>query len=43
MRERMEQIGGTLTVDSESGRGTRIIARVPALGRRPAEPPAVEA
>ncbi|MEI8332829.1 MAG: sensor histidine kinase [Chloroflexota bacterium] len=42
MRERMEQIGGTLTVDAEPGRGTRIIARVPTLGRRPAERPALE-
>ena len=29
MRERMELIGGTLTVDSAPGRGTRIVARVP--------------
>ena len=42
MRERMEQIGGTLTVDAEPGRGTRIIARVPTLGRRRAERPALE-
>ena len=29
MRERMELIGGTLTIDSAPGRGTRVIARVP--------------
>jgi two-component system nitrate/nitrite sensor histidine kinase NarX len=29
MRERMELIGGTLTVDSAPGRGTRLVARVP--------------
>ncbi len=31
MRERMELIGGTLSIDSAPGQGTRIIARVPAL------------
>jgi signal transduction histidine kinase len=35
MRERMEQIGGRLRVESEPGRGTRIVAVAPAsLGRR---------
>lgn len=29
MRERMELIGGSLEVDSEPGRGTRVVARVP--------------
>jgi two-component system nitrate/nitrite sensor histidine kinase NarX len=29
MRERMELIGGTLTIDSAPGRGTRLVARVP--------------
>jgi len=31
MRERMESIGGTLAVESAPGRGTALIARVPAL------------
>jgi two-component system nitrate/nitrite sensor histidine kinase NarX len=36
MRERMESIGGTLTVDSAPGRGTALVARVPAPpGARP--------
>ncbi len=29
MRERMELVGGTLSIDSALGRGTRVIARVP--------------
>ena len=29
MRERMELVGGTLTIDSAPGRGTSVIARVP--------------
>ncbi|QJW95180.1 PAS domain-containing sensor histidine kinase [Frigoriglobus tundricola] len=29
MRERMELVGGTLTIDSAPGRGTTVIARVP--------------
>ena len=29
MRERMELLGGTLTIDSEPGRGTRVVAAVP--------------
>lgn len=29
MRERMELLGGTLTLDSAPGRGTRVVARVP--------------
>jgi two-component system nitrate/nitrite sensor histidine kinase NarX len=29
MRERMELVGGTLTIDSAPGRGTRVIARLP--------------
>ena len=29
MRERMELLGGTLTIDSEPGRGTRVVATVP--------------
>jgi signal transduction histidine kinase len=31
MRERMELVGGTLTIDSAPGRGTRIIAVMPSL------------
>jgi len=31
MRERMELIGGTLTIDSAPGRGTRLVARVPGV------------
>lgn len=31
MRERMELIGGTLTIDSAPGRGTRLVARVPGI------------
>jgi two-component system, NarL family, sensor histidine kinase DegS len=31
MRERMELVGGTLTIDSAPGRGTRIIAMMPRL------------
>jgi two-component system nitrate/nitrite sensor histidine kinase NarX len=31
MRERMELIGGTLSVDSAPGRGTRLVARVPGI------------
>lgn len=30
MRERMELLGGTLTIDSAKGNGTRVIARLPA-------------
>ena len=39
MRERMELLGGTLTLDSEPGRGTRVVARVPSPNRngRPTE------
>jgi signal transduction histidine kinase len=33
MRERMELVGGTLTIDSAPGRGTRIIARMPRLAQ----------
>ena len=29
MRERIEILGGTLDVDSEPGRGTRVVMRVP--------------
>jgi signal transduction histidine kinase len=29
MRERAEEVGGKLTVDSQPGRGTRIILRIP--------------
>jgi signal transduction histidine kinase len=29
MRERMELIGGTLSIDSSPGRGSRVVARVP--------------
>ena len=29
MRERMELIGGTLSIDSAPGRGTRVVACVP--------------
>jgi two-component system nitrate/nitrite sensor histidine kinase NarX len=31
MRERMELVGGTLDIDSARGRGTRVIARLPAV------------
>jgi two-component system nitrate/nitrite sensor histidine kinase NarX len=31
MRERMELIGGTLSIDSAPGRGTRVIARIPSV------------
>jgi len=31
MRERMEIVGGTLSIDSATGRGTRVIARVPGV------------
>ena len=31
MRERMELVGGTLTIDSAPGHGTRIIAMMPRL------------
>jgi two-component system nitrate/nitrite sensor histidine kinase NarX len=31
MRERMELIGGTLSIDSAPGRGTRVIARIPGV------------
>jgi signal transduction histidine kinase len=34
MRERMEQIGGRLRVESAPGRGTRIVAVAPARRRR---------
>ena len=33
MRERMELLGGTLTLDSEPGRGTRVVATVPSPNR----------
>jgi two-component system nitrate/nitrite sensor histidine kinase NarX len=38
MRERMELVGGTLSIDSASGRGTRVIARVPGLPHAAAMP-----
>jgi Signal transduction histidine kinase len=31
MRERMELVGGTLTIDSAPGRGTRVVAKMPRL------------
>ncbi len=34
MRERMELIGGTLLIDSASGRGTRIVAELPNVPAR---------
>jgi len=34
MRERMEMIGGTLLIDSASGRGTRIVAELPSVPAR---------
>jgi signal transduction histidine kinase len=39
MRERMELLGGTLTIDSAPGRGTRIVATVPSPSQfaRPTE------
>jgi signal transduction histidine kinase len=40
MRERIEQIGGSLEIVSNPGNGTTITAHLP-LGRIPAEPPAV--
>jgi signal transduction histidine kinase len=33
MRERMELLGGTLTIDSAPGRGTRVVASVPSPNR----------
>jgi two-component system nitrate/nitrite sensor histidine kinase NarX len=38
MRERMELIGGTLSIDSAPGRGTRVIARVPGVPHPTATP-----
>ena len=39
MRERMELVGGTLSIDTAPGRGTRVIARVPgAVPPAPAKP-----
>jgi len=39
MRERMKLIGGTLSIDSAPGRGTRIVARVPEVpGPSPLSP-----
>ena len=32
MRERLESLGGTFTIESERGRGTRIIAQLPLDG-----------
>jgi nitrate/nitrite-specific signal transduction histidine kinase len=29
MRERAESVGGTLEIESEAGRGTHVIARIP--------------
>ncbi len=29
MRDRLEAVGGSLTIDSAPGRGTRVIGRVP--------------
>ena len=40
MRERIEQIGGSLEIVSNPGNGTTITAHLP-LGRIPAGPPAV--
>jgi signal transduction histidine kinase len=31
MRERAESMGGSLVLDSQPGRGTRVIVRVPVL------------
>jgi signal transduction histidine kinase len=31
MRERLDLLGGTLTIDSEPGRGTRVVATVPSV------------
>ena len=33
LRDRVEALGGTFNVDSPSGRGTRIVADIPTLGR----------
>ncbi len=38
MRERMDLIGGTLSIDSAPGRGTRVIARVPGVPHAAAPP-----
>jgi signal transduction histidine kinase len=38
MRERMELIGGTLSIDSAPGRGTRVIAKLPGVPRAAAPP-----
>ena len=43
MRERMELLGGTLTVDSEPGRGTRVVAAVPSPSQNRPTPEAVHA
>ncbi len=43
MRERMELIGGTLTIETSPGRGTRVVASVPRLPSvSPAAPDLVE-
>lgn len=34
MRERAEAVNGTLTIDSEPGQGTRVVARVPVVPQR---------
>jgi len=43
MRERMELLGGTLTLDSEPGRGTRVVAAVPSPSQYRPSPEAVHA
>jgi signal transduction histidine kinase len=34
MEERMRSVGGTLTIDSKPGRGTRVLARIPLKSKR---------
>ena len=36
MRERLAQVGGTLEVESQPGRGAQLIARIPLEERPPA-------
>jgi signal transduction histidine kinase len=38
MRERVEQVGGRVRVDSSPGTGTKLIVTVPAGPAKPAEP-----
>jgi signal transduction histidine kinase len=40
MRRRVEELGGTLTVESGPGEGTTVVAELPILKERRAENPA---